>query len=83
MSGALPGEWILDPFCGTGGTLIEAALIGCREAGTDADLEMIAGSRKNLLPPWPLLQMPAIFHSLINPSIMLYLIFPTVSRLPL
>lgn len=48
ISGAMPGEWILDPFCGTGGTLIEAALIGCRAAGTDADLDMIAGSRKNL-----------------------------------
>lgn len=48
MSGALPGEWILDPFCGTGGTLIEASLIGCKAAGTDADGEMIAGSRKNL-----------------------------------
>ncbi|OQA59148.1 MAG: tRNA (guanine(10)-N2)-dimethyltransferase [Euryarchaeota archaeon ADurb.Bin294] len=48
MSGALPGEWVLDPFCGTGGTLIEASLIGCNAAGTDADHEMIAGSRKNL-----------------------------------
>ena len=48
MSGAIPGEWILDPFCGTGGTLIEASLIGCRAAGTDADPEMIAGSRINL-----------------------------------
>ena len=48
MSGAMTGEWILDPFCGTGGTLIEASLIGCRAAGTDADPEMIAGSRMNL-----------------------------------
>ena len=48
MSGARPGEWILDPFCGTGGTLIEASLIGCNAAGTDADGEMIAGSRRNL-----------------------------------
>lgn len=48
MSGAMPGEWILDPFCGTGGTLIEASLIGCLATGTDADPDMIAGSRINL-----------------------------------
>jgi tRNA (guanine10-N2)-dimethyltransferase len=48
MSGAIKGEWILDPFCGTGGTLIEASLIGCPAIGTDADIEMIQGSRKNL-----------------------------------
>ena len=48
ISGALPGEWILDPFCGTGGTLIEAAIIGCQGIGTDADHEMITGCRLNL-----------------------------------
>lgn len=48
MSGAKPGEWILDPFCGTGGTLIEASLIGCHGIGTDADHEMIRGCRLNL-----------------------------------
>lgn len=48
ISGAMPGEWILDPFCGTGGTLIEASLIGCHAIGSDADFFMIQGSRKNL-----------------------------------
>ena len=41
ISGAMPGEWILDPFCGTGGTLIEASLIGCHAIGSDADFFMI------------------------------------------
>lgn len=49
MSGARQGEWILDPFCGTGGTLIEASLIGCHAIGTDADYEMIQGCRMNLM----------------------------------
>ncbi len=48
MSGAMPGEWVVDPFCGTGGTLIEASLINCKAAGTDADRAMIEGCRKNL-----------------------------------
>ena len=48
MSGAKTGEWVLDPFCGTGGTLIEASMVGCHAAGTDADHEMITGCRLNL-----------------------------------
>lgn len=48
ISGAQEGEWILDPFCGTGGTLIESSLIHCHAVGTDADGEMIQGCRMNL-----------------------------------
>ena len=29
------GELLLDPFCGTGGILIEAGLIGCKVVGSD------------------------------------------------
>jgi tRNA (guanine10-N2)-dimethyltransferase len=39
---------ILDPFCGTGTTLIEATYIGCRAVGVDAQRRMIFGTRKNL-----------------------------------
>ncbi len=39
---------LLDPFCGTGGILLEAALIGCDVHGLDIQDEMVNGSRKNL-----------------------------------
>jgi tRNA (guanine10-N2)-dimethyltransferase len=42
------GELLLDPFCGTGSTLIEAALIGCRALGLDIQRRMAKGSLKNL-----------------------------------
>ncbi len=42
------GEKILDPFCGTGGILIEAGLIGMKIYGVDLDLEMVNGCKKNL-----------------------------------
>ncbi len=39
---------ILDPFCGTGTSLIEASYIGCRTVGVDAQRRMVMGTRKNL-----------------------------------
>ncbi|RLF57001.1 MAG: hypothetical protein DRN27_08605 [Thermoplasmata archaeon] len=39
---------VLDPFCGTGGFLIEAGLIGCNLYGSDIQSEMIDGTIKNL-----------------------------------
>ena len=42
------GDSVLDPFCGTGGTLIEAALVGARAFGSDIDEEMIAGTAENM-----------------------------------
>lgn len=48
LAHAMPGETVLDPFCGTGGTQIEADLIGCNAVGTDADPFMIQGTRLNL-----------------------------------
>lgn len=48
LAHAMPGEIVLDPFCGTGGTQIEAGMIGCRVVGTDADPFMIRGTRMNL-----------------------------------
>ncbi|WP_010917692.1 TIGR01177 family methyltransferase [Thermoplasma volcanium] len=41
-------ETILDPFCGTGGILIEAALMGIRVVGNDVSLAMAVGARTNL-----------------------------------
>ena len=48
LSEAKPGERLLDPFCGTGGILIEAGLCGVAVSGRDADQEMLEGTRENL-----------------------------------
>ena len=45
------GDIVLDPFCGTGGILIEADLLGARTIGSDFDPLMIAGSRTNSAGP--------------------------------
>lgn len=39
---------ILDPFCGAGGILIEAALCGLRVTGSDIDAAMLQRARRNL-----------------------------------
>jgi tRNA (guanine10-N2)-dimethyltransferase len=43
-----PEGLVLDPFCGTGTSLIEATFIGCRAVGVDAQRRMIMGTRRNL-----------------------------------
>ena len=48
LSEVKPGERILDPFCGTGGILIEAGLCGVGVSGRDISEEMIEGTKKNL-----------------------------------
>ncbi len=42
------GGRVLDPFCGTGGILIEAGLMGMRVAGSDIEWTMVEGARQNL-----------------------------------
>jgi len=42
------GEKLLDPFCGTGGILIEGAMIGAKVIGIDVKEKLIEGCRKNL-----------------------------------
>jgi tRNA (guanine10-N2)-dimethyltransferase len=39
---------ILDPFCGTGGILIEAALMGLKVGGSDTSREMLEKARTNV-----------------------------------
>lgn len=48
LSRTTPGSLFLDPFCGVGGILIEAAVIGCNVVGIDANLRMLRGARRNL-----------------------------------
>jgi tRNA (guanine10-N2)-dimethyltransferase len=43
------GDLVLDPFCGTGGMLVEAGLMGCRVLGFDAKPHMLRGGLKNIL----------------------------------
>lgn len=45
---AQPGDILLDPFCGTGGILIEGELLGMQAVGSDFDPLMVKGSRTNL-----------------------------------
>lgn len=45
---ARPEREVLDPFCGGGGILIEAGLIGLSCTGTDIDHSMAERARKNL-----------------------------------
>jgi len=48
LSGAKPGSTFLDPFCGSGGILIEAGVIGCGAVGMDIDPWMAIGSERNI-----------------------------------
>ncbi|MBT0158915.1 hypothetical protein G4O51_02905 [Candidatus Bathyarchaeota archaeon A05DMB-2] len=48
LARARTGELLLDPFCGTGSVMIEAAFIGCRVLGLDIQRHMIVGCRINL-----------------------------------
>ena len=41
-------ELLLDPFCGTGGILIEAGMIGARIIGVDVQERMVEGTKTNL-----------------------------------
>ena len=45
------GEVMLDPFCGTGGILIEAEILGMHAIGSDFDPMMVDGSRQNVTQP--------------------------------
>ena len=48
LTGALESEVILDPFCGSGGILIEAGLMGMKTIGYDINKKMIWKSMVNL-----------------------------------
>lgn len=48
LAGIRKGDRVADPFCGTGGLLIEAALVGARIYGSDLDPRMVAGTRENM-----------------------------------
>jgi tRNA (guanine10-N2)-dimethyltransferase len=48
LSRIVQGDLLMDPFCGTGGILIEAGLMGARLIGSDIDWKMVKGTAENL-----------------------------------
>lgn len=48
LARASEGETFLDPFCGTGGILLEAGFIGAKLVGSDIKEKMIEGCKENL-----------------------------------
>jgi tRNA (guanine10-N2)-dimethyltransferase len=48
ICGIKKGETLLDPFCGTGGILIEAGLMGIKAVGYDIDDEMLGKAKENI-----------------------------------
>jgi len=46
-SGTAEGDTLLDPFCGTGGILIEASMLGRKIIGNDSELNMVMGTKLN------------------------------------
>ena len=49
LAGVMPGEIALDPFCGGGGILCEASLIGAKTIGIDLNWRLLTGSKENLV----------------------------------
>lgn len=48
VAGAGPDTLLVDPMCGTGGTLVEAGLVGSRVLGLDVQSKMVRGATTNL-----------------------------------
>jgi tRNA (guanine10-N2)-dimethyltransferase len=48
LARAKTGELVLDPFCGTGSVMVEAAFVGCQVLGFDVQRRMADGTRRNL-----------------------------------
>jgi len=48
LARSTPGRIFCDPFCGVGGILIEATLLGCQAVGVDLSARMVRSSRRNL-----------------------------------
>lgn len=53
LAGVAPGGRILDPFCGTGGIVLEAALLGYDAWGSDLDPWMVQGTYQTLTDAGP------------------------------
>lgn len=47
-----PGDWVLDPFCGSGTTLVAAKLLGRNSIGIDLSAEAVELARRRLAEPF-------------------------------
>lgn len=59
------GQSLLDPFCGTGGILLEASLIGAKALGSDISPQMIDGCKMNMShfdADWKRLEVTDVSH---------------------
>lgn len=45
---AKPEEYLFDPFCGTGGIMVEAGLMGIKVIGSDVQRKLLLGAKINL-----------------------------------
>lgn len=48
LSGIKKGQILLDPFCGTGGIIVESSMVGCKTVGSDIDKDMLVKAKQNL-----------------------------------
>ncbi len=48
LSGVKPGQTLLDPFCGVGGILIEAGLMGIKPTGVELNQRWASGAKRNI-----------------------------------
>lgn len=48
LTGIKKSGVFIDPFCGTGGILLEASMIGCKSIGLDIDKDMLKKSKQNM-----------------------------------
>ncbi len=48
LAQAKTGAYVLDPFVGTGSTVIEATLVGCKAVGIDTQHKMAKGALRNI-----------------------------------
>jgi len=48
LAGTVPGQTVLDPFCGVGTILMEASVLGAQVCGSDIDKEQVARTKANL-----------------------------------
>jgi tRNA G10 N-methylase Trm11 len=49
LAGARSGDTVVDPFCGTGTLLMEAAMLGMKVIGVDIDGNQVQGTKSNLI----------------------------------
>lgn len=48
LAGVMPGDVVIDPFCGSGGILSEVASLGARTIGIDLNWRLVMGAQANL-----------------------------------